>query len=207
LIRWRSLLLSAGLVACATAPELETGILAENGSPCVENHAALLAMAYWEFDQSPAGVRSVFEKPGCRIAGADLIRDFHAVLRAEAKPVRHTFPEGEVTFSSDGEMKILYWHEGQARAMAGQTQEAIKLFEMSLEPAGESFGGWNEYVRASIAFLSGDLATLESERKALASRTANTGLNLTVVDRLVRCFGQSYLEAYGAVRCSAPESR
>jgi hypothetical protein len=162
----------------------------------------MLALGYWEFDQSPEGVRSVLDKPGCQIAGADLIRDFHAALRAEAKPVKHTFPEGEVTLSSTGEMTILCWHEGQARAMAGQTPEAIRLFRLSLKPAEEKFGGWNEYVRASVAFLSSDLSALQNERKALNRFGPIVSQNLTVVDRLVRCFGQSYQEAYGAKRCS-----
>lgn len=201
------ILLLAVIAACASEPASRGEKVAADGSTCVKDRAALLALGYWEFDQSPEGVRAVLDKPGCQIAGADLIRDFHAALRAEAKPVKHTFPAGEVTFSSTGEMTILYWHEGQARAMAGQTPEAIRLFRLSLKPAEENFGGWNEYVRASIAFLSDDLAALQSEREALNYYGPIISQNLTVVDRLVRCFGQSYQEAYGTDRCSeAPDN-
>lgn len=88
--------------------------------------------------------------------------------------------------------------------MAGQTPEAIRLFRLSLKFAEENFGGWKEYVCASVAFLSGDLAVLESERKALVSLGPGVSLNLTVVDRLVRCFGQSFQKACGGDRCSKP---
>jgi len=201
-IRSLTILPLALISACASAPTSGSENVSTEGADCMEDRAALLALGYWEFDQSPEGIRAVLDKPGCRIAGADLIRDFHAALRAETKPVKHTFPEGEVTFSSTGEMTILYWHEGQARAMAGQTPEAIRLFRHSLKPAEENFGGWNEYVSASIAFLSDDLAALQNERKALKSYGRIVSQNLTVVDRLVRCFGQSYQEAYSAARCS-----
>lgn len=202
MIRSLTIFLLAVIAACTSAPASRIEHVSAEGADCIDDRAALLALGYWEFDQSPEGVRAVFDKPGCQIAGAALIRDFHAALRAEEKPVKHTFPEGEVMFSSTGELTILYWHEGQARAMAGQTSEAIRLFRLSLKPAEENFGGWNEYVRASIAFLSGDLAALQNERKALHRFGPIVSQNLTVVDRLVRCFGQSYQEAYSADRCS-----
>lgn len=200
-MRLLPILLLAVIAACASEPASRADQLATDGSACVQDRAALLALEYWEFDQSPEGVRAVLEKPGCLIAGADLIRDFHAALRADAQAVRHTFPEGEITFSETGEMRILYWHEGQARAFAGQTPEALSVFARSMDSAEENYGGWNEYVRATIAFLSGDLEALKAEREAMARLGSAASVNLMVVDRLVRCFGQSYQEAYGSERC------
>lgn len=202
MIRWLTILSLVVISACASVTEPEPEQLAADGSACIEDRAGLLGLEYWDFDQSPEGVRAVLDKPGCLIAGADLIRDFHAALRADAKPVRHTFPEGEITFSEAGEMRILYWHEGQARAFAGQTPEALSLFARSMDSAEENHGGWNEYVRATIAFLSGDLDALKAEREAMARLGSAASVNLTVVDRLVRCFGQSYQEAYGSERCA-----
>ena len=163
-----------------------------------------MAMSYWEFDQSPEGVRSVLDKPGCREASADLIRDYHASLRAKAAPVTHVFPEGEMTFSENGEVTLLYWHEGQVRAMDGDTEHAVELFRRSIEPAAKSYAGWNEYVRASIAFLEGNLDALNAEREALSGKVSPGygDLNLGVVDGLIACFGRSYAEAYGSADCN-----
>lgn len=204
-----------GLIACfnrpyseaysfACRPDSQAPALADDGRPCVDDRAALMAMDYWTFDQAPEGVRQVLDRPGCRIAGADLIRDYHAALRAKGAPVVHTFPEGDHTVTEDGEIKLLYWHEGQARAMAGQTDAAIDLFALSVEPPEKSFGGWNEYARASMAFLQGDLDALKAQREALAGKVSPgyTDINLGVVDGLIACFGRSYADAYGAADCN-----
>ena len=86
---------------------------AADGTPCFTDRDAYFSMDYWTFDQAPDGLRSVSAKPGCELAAADLIRDYHAALRARGEPVSHAFPQGEVQFSEDGEIPLLYWHEGQ----------------------------------------------------------------------------------------------
>ncbi len=192
------------LLSCAAGPVPTPPEAIKIDLHCVEDRAAFMAMSYWEFDQSPEGVRSVLDKPGCRHAGADLIRDYHAALRAKGEPVTHVFPEGEMVFSDNGEVTMLYWHEGQARAMDGENKYGTELFRLSIEPAAKSYAGWNEYVRASIAFLEGDLDTLKAEREALSSKVGPGygDLNLGVVDGLIACFGRSYKEAYGAPECN-----
>ncbi|MEQ8434624.1 MAG: hypothetical protein RIA71_10315, partial [Oceanicaulis sp.] len=112
---------------------------------------------------------------------------------------------------------ILYWHEGQMRAFAGQTDRAAALFDQarSDDPA------WNLYVDASIAFLRRDRDALEAARATLArlrpseaeqaarrrfleenpSITMPDGFveqpqNLSVVDRLRDCFASAYSQAY-----------
>lgn len=113
---------------------------------------------------------------------------------------------------------ILTWHEGQARAMAGQTQQAIELFDQSRHPPEEDAPfGWNLYVDGSIAFLRGDRQALQSARDRLAilprpenfSPVGTDGevieiawpLNLNVLDAFLRCWGQPYKAAYF---CPAP---
>ena len=175
--------------------------MAEDGTPCLEDRASYMAMDYWTFDQDPAGLRSVYTKPGCELVAADLIRDYHDALRSRGEPVIHVFPEGAVTFSETGEIPLLYWHEAQARAMHGQPQQAVGLFRKSIKPPEQSFGGWNEYVRATIAFLEGDREALETERANLAAKVPANDLNLGVVDGLMACFGRHYADAYAAPEC------
>ena len=181
--------------------------LADDGTPCIADRDAFMAMDYWTFDQAPEGSQSVSRKPGCELAKADLIRDYHAALRAKGEPVTHTFEQGTVTFSETGEVSLLYWHEGQVRAINGQTEAAIALFRKSIKPAEASVMGWNEYVRASVAFLQGDRAALETERANLAAIVPATNLNLGVVDGLIACFRRSYKDAYGARECDRRPGR
>ena len=165
---------------------------------CVRNRDELLALGQQAFDQDlQGGWRAVSARHGCEIAAADLIRDYRA-----ARGLTDT---------------ILFWHEGQLRAAAGQTDAAIRLFEQSRKPPSDRFG-WNPYVDATIAFLRGDRAALIAAREALAAlpRPADFEprdpqgrplqiswpMNLQVVDGLIACFGRSYKQAY-ARNCTA----
>lgn len=171
--------------------------------PCVEDRPALMAMDYWTFDTSAEGMRSVAEKPGCELAAADLVEDFHAQLRATGGPVTMDHEGQTIILSENGEIETLYWHEGQLRALAGQTEAAAALFRKSVKPEDESNLGWNDYVRATLAFVEGDRETLLSEREALASEVRpGHEVNLRVVDGLIACFGRSYEAAYGSDECN-----
>jgi len=194
-----------GLLIAGYAHAAEPARIAEEGSPCVADRAALMALDYWAFDQGTEGVRSVMATPGCELAAADLYRDYHAALRARGAPVMITLPNGEEwPMSETGEMSILYWHEGQLRAFAGDGEGAASLFEQSLKTPEVSHYGWDEYVRGSIAFLRGDIQALMAAREAMAGKTAPGygDLNLGVLDGLIACFGRSYKEAYGAPECN-----
>lgn len=170
--------------------------------PCVEDRSAFMAMDYWTFDQAPEGVRSISDRPGCDAAAADLTRDYHAMLRERGEPVTHDYDGQTVTMSEDGEMSILYWHEGQLRAFAGNVGAAANLFRKSLKPEEENYQGWNQYALASIAFLEKDLEALQGYRGALAERVPDDNLNLGVVDGLIACFDRSYADAYSAADCN-----
>ena len=165
---------------------------------CIRNRDELLALGQQAFDQDlQGGWRAVAARDGCEIAAADLIRDYRA-----ARGLTDT---------------ILFWHEGQLRAEAGQTEAAIALFESSRKEPSDRFG-WNAYVDATIAFLRGDRAALIAAREALAAlpRPADFEprdpqgrplqvswpMNLQVVDGLIACFGRSYKQAY-ARNCAA----
>lgn len=179
---------------------------------CDYDRARLLALDEAQFDQDmEGGWRALANRPGCGLAAADLLRDYRQAHSSEAR--------------------ILYWHEAQVRAFAGQTQAAIDLMEKSRQPAQANAGGWNEYVDASIAFLRRDRPALDKARQELAAVPFPTdkGLpplkngiidmpmeggktmkmrwppNIDVVDGFVNCFDKSYEQAYAnACRPPAP---
>ena len=162
-------------------------------------------MHYGTFDQDPQlGWRSVTARTECRLEAADLLREYHARLQARGEPVIWETGQGDVTLSDTGEVGILYWHEGQLRAFAGQTAEAASLFRKSLKPAGKNYGAWNQYALGSIAFLEGDLQELERNASVLQEYNPDSP-NLRVLQRMIHCFGSTYAYAYGSTSCM-PES-
>lgn len=197
----------ASLASCATAPSLPPEPLADDGTPCIADRDAFMAMDYWTFDQDPDGSRTVFAKPGCELAGADLVRDYHAALREKGEPVTHAFPQGTITFSETGEVAMLYWHEGQVRAFEGQTELAIRLFEKTIAAGWRNNAGNHHYALATIAFLKHDYDSLMAERAGLAGSVKPGDLNLGVVDGLIACFDRSYKDAYGTVECDRRPGR
>ncbi len=166
-------------------------------APCTYDRDQMMALDQQAFDQDMnGGWRVLARDPACAAVTADLIRDYR-----EAHRLTDT---------------ILYWHEGQMRAEAGQYGAAIALFDRSRHAAPDPFG-WNLYVDASIAFLRGDRPALMRAREALSvlprpenyeprdpsgrRLSISWPMNLNVVDALIRCFGQSYARAYA---CAAP---
>lgn len=169
---------------------------------CGVDRAAVLALDEEKFDQEEGGWRAVAATSGCELVAADLIRDYRQAHRNEAT--------------------ILYWHEGQLRAMAGQPRAAIAVMERSRKPADKDAGGWNPYVDATIAFLRRDKGALDKARSKLAAVAPPAGddtvkvkdgfvelptgdgkmikiawpPNLDVVNGLTQCFGKSYEVAY-----------
>ncbi len=81
---------------------------------------------------------------------------------------------------------------------------AIARFESArdpIEPPQPDFR-YNAYVDATIAFLKGDLKTLEVKRDEIALGTPSfNNTNLLLVNRLIRCFGQPYCLAYQSSSC------
>jgi hypothetical protein len=174
------------------SPELGSSTTKPAAFMCIFDRAKILALDEYSFDQDMnGGWRAVAQNEECTEVAADLIREYR-----ETRGLVST---------------ILYWHEGQLRATAGSTDEAIRLFEKSRK-ANDAFG-WNLYVDASIAFLKHDKPALLAAREALARlprpkdfdpRDAHGKVvdiswppNLSFVDGFITCFDRGYKEAYG----------
>lgn len=160
---------------------------------CAFDRSKLLAQDLHTFDQSENGLHGLNTKhPGCDAALADLVADY-----------RKAHPE----VLKSGNSYLLYWHEGQYRASAGQYPQAEELFEQSRLPAGAAFAMWNLYVDATVAFVRQDRPALLKAHAKLAGLPPEAyapdpkPMNLDVVAGLVRCFGRSYTEAYGSPAC------
>ena len=163
---------------------------------CAYDREKMLGLSQNAFDQDQqGGWRELSYRPGCTLAAADLIRDYRETKGLTAG--------------------ILYWHEGQLRAFAGQTAQALALFAQSRRN-GNDPQGWDHYVDATIAFLKKDKSALLAARESLAriprpadyqppklppnvKLTSTWPPNLGVVDKLIRCFERDYQEAYS--RC------
>jgi hypothetical protein len=171
---------------------------------CAYDRAALLALAQPAFDQDMTGGWRALANRGCGLAAADLIRDWRAV---------HPMTPSHAS--------ILFWHEGQLRANAGQDAAAISLFDQSRKTPADDHGlGWNLYVDGSIAFIRRDRTAFEAARAALAAlpRPADFDprgpdgkpmaiawpINLNVLDGMAACWNEPYRNA---CVCVAPKRR
>jgi hypothetical protein len=163
-------------------------------SKCAYDRDVMMGLSLKEFDQNPNNGWRKIAASGCEEIAADLIRDWRT--RQNSQDI------------------IMFWHEGQLRAIAGQYQSAITLFERSRKTEAEDRGwGWNIYVDGSIAFLQSDRKALKKAKRALVNlpkpadmgRSVDTDgnpveiewpLNLHVLEGFLRCWGQSYKQAY-----------
>lgn len=166
---------------------------------CPEADAAMLALPLHEFDQTPAGWRSL-DAEGCEAVGADAI--------ARYRVVNHEALAGE-------DLGTLIWHEGQLRAAAGQTEAAIALM---LEGRDRESEGDRLYADATIAFLRHDREALLAARERLLALPQpewfaaaverykitypdhplpTWPLNRDKVEGFIACFDRPYREAYG----------
>jgi hypothetical protein len=178
--------------ACADPPKPE----------CAVDREALLKLDYMAFDQDFTG--------GWRPLGKDCKAEAAEVLRAYRIQMMKERP-------TDQRAIMLFWHEGQMRAMLGQTDEAIALFRQSRQS-----DDWNLYGDATIAFLQHDRPAVEAARQALLAApkpewwdramaqakaegkpVAVWPANLSVIDAMLRCFDKPYSEAYSA-KCLTP---
>lgn len=177
---------------------------------CAVDRDAMLALTPQQFDQDlDGGWRPMAEKAECQLAAADLI----AAYRAQPKAAGNT---------------TMIWHEAQMRAQVGQDAQAVTLMRQTYKPAPDA-GGWNPYVDASIALIDKDRPALTAARATLAALPAppetnvENGFfdftmpngevvqvawppNLDIVDAFVRCFGQSYRQAFSNQACRHPDT-
>lgn len=142
-----------------------------------ETIQGMLRLDPWTFDQTPAGWRSL---------PADMqIEAMRAYVEGPLAGRQKTkAPKGKRL-----DPRTITWHLGQALAMRdgpGDRKEAIGWMMKSLNPADQQ---WNDYVKATIAFLSGD-------RESFDKHSAGENYNGNVLDRLRGGWGRSYSEAY-----------
>jgi hypothetical protein len=182
--------LLAASVAQAPAPD------------CTVDAKAMLALTPAQFDQDlSGGWRTVANRMGCEAAAADLLAAYRKAHWGTLTPP---------------ELHINYFHEGQARAMAGQYDAAVPLLMDGVNPDASHGLVFPEYAIGTVAFLRGDLPALKAARarmvamprpdwfaqaaadaKAKVGMTLTWPMNLEVMDGLIRCFGRPYREAYG----------
>ncbi|WP_298464701.1 hypothetical protein [uncultured Erythrobacter sp.] len=169
---------------------------------CSYDLDAMLALNRQAFDQDiPDGGWRALSKADCHEEAAELIREWRHEKRDH--------------------VSILYWHEGQMRAFAGQTNEAIALFELTRSSQDEDADfGWNHYVDGTIAFLRQNREGLARamERLSTVPEPENNSFtqpdgtvvtmswppNINVLRRFDFCWGRSYADAYGSEECTPP---
>ena len=165
---------------------------------CLQPDAAMLALPLQDFDQTPAGWRSL-DAEGCEAVGAEAIARYREVNR-------------EALANQD--LGTLIWHEGQLRAAAGQTEAAIALM---LEGRNEESDAIQPYVDATVAYLRRDREALLAARERLLALPVpdyfaaaverykvsypdhpppTWPLNRDKVEGFVDCFDRPYREAY-----------
>lgn len=163
-------------------------LMAQTNAPCAitpQERAEFLALGYREFDQRPGeGWRGLAggpdERLACALTVAELIDEY---ARTNAEKLTHF------------NLRILSWHAGQFYGFADRTNLARDRFIASMNPdEAEDAPPWNAYVRATVAFLDGDLDEIQRQRAVIVATESQ--MNLEVVDRLIAGFGKSYAEAY-----------
>ena len=80
------------------------------------------------------------------------------------------------------------WHLGQALAMKGGVEEAIGWMNQSLTDDDDD-PQWNDYVKATIAFL-------EDDRTAFEEHASGNNYNSSTLERLRAGLGKPYKEVY-----------
>ena len=178
------LLVLAGLAPVATA------------APCALSAAdkiANAALSYDEFDQNGTLASSfrALDVAGCYALAADAAEDYllhHPGLK-------------------DGERINLLFHEGQARAAAGEERSGAMVIAASRDLSQKPDDGfdWNTYVEGTWAFLVKDRAGLDAAATKLGNAPGeDNAINARVLRGLQRCFNRPYREAYGAAVCDGP---
>ncbi len=188
-------MLSVLLLLAQAVPEQAV----EAAPDCSYDLDAMLELDRDQFDQDmDSGWRTLARDKGCEQAAAELIREW-----------RHRKRDHN---------NILFWHEGQMRALAGETDAAVGLFKLTyVAPELDQDFGWNHYVSGTIAFLEGNrerlrhslrgLEAIGIEGKTSYTRRDGTVLkasrppNLGVLEAFERCWGKSYAAAYSSSEC------
>jgi hypothetical protein len=178
-LRISRLLLGMAAITCA----LSLSPAASADSPeCSYDHEAMLSLGQNAFDEDMKGGWRALADRGCLAEAADVIRDYRLRQRPQTGTSQST---------------ILYWHEGQIRALLGENDAAITLFDNS-RALGKDSASWNLYVDATIFFLKQDRRALLAANDAMVNLGSSP--NQRVVENLIACFGRSYKEGYSGCK-------
>ena len=144
----------------------------------------LLSMSYDDFDQAENGWRQ-YAKLGCYHEIGILIDKY--------------LDQKKSTLTAWQAIGVT-WHAGQMYAFNNEYEIAKIRFEHSINPNEPEDTPilWNDYVYATLAFLSNDMPKLKLYRDKIANGPIFNGKkpNLDIVDNLIQYFGQSYSIAY-----------
>lgn len=147
----------------------------------------ILSLSYDEFDQTPNNGWRRYAELGCYHEMGVLIDKYLGQKKAAL---------------TDWQVIGLTWHGGQMYAFANEYEIAKKRFEESINTneSADSPIRWNDYVYATIAFLNHDMPNLLLHRDNIAKGPIFNGekMNLDIVNKLIRHFGQPYSVAYQA---------
>ena len=189
-------LLLAGAAYPAAALETQPPAEGDAAAPCIApgEREELLALDQQSFDQDlEGGWRPIAARPECRLAAADLIREYRERAEGSSRggsasagessaPLAGRTAAGEgpgaETASGDPERSggsatpaqrfgILCWHEAQLRAMEGQNERAAQLMRRSFDDHSDP--SWRAYAEATIAFLERDRRRLAKARAELVA--------------------------------------
>jgi hypothetical protein len=140
------------------------------------------------FDQDMNGGWRALDQRGCTLQAAMLLDVYNL---------------DDVRSENKGDNRgALFFHAGQLYAMAGALRVAIRRFFSSLDPGEgaerDQVLSWNAYVLATIGFLKRDKESVRFQREqiAIGPKTDANKTNLRVVDGLLKCWDQSYKDAY-----------
>ena len=140
-----------------------------------------LNLSYQQFDQTENQGMRALAYAGCAKEAADLIVAY----------IQHN-KSREIS---------LFWHVAQQRASEGNNVEAIVYAKQSLvavEDWQKKPLRWNDYVKATIAFLEKDLGTFQQHRQVVQQgkdQHPGNAMNLQLLDKLEKNFQKSYLQA------------
>ena len=180
------MLTTLALMLAAPLPQEQAS---DSAADCSYDLEEMLALDLDGFDQDFDGGWRALSARGCDAEAAELIRDWRYFKRSNSP--------------------VLYWHEGQMRAFAGQTEAALELMQLRYKsPALDAGFGFNHYLDGTIAFLVGDRDMLDAAIAALETMPLDEGLdsppNLGVLHAFRRCWGRSYKQAYTDPACFDP---
>lgn len=180
-------LVAATGIALAQHSPASTEVRRASCSLTSSDKANNATLSFDDFDQkgtTPATARQL-AKSGCYKEAAEATEDY--LLNAAIRLVYF--------------QRVLIFHEGQYRALAGDEIGAARIIAGSKDPTQTPNPelDWNTYVDGTWAFFVKDRPKLETAFAKLKSEPgARNAVNAAALSSLIKCFGGSYLQTTSA---------